>query len=155
MIIIKVLILFLFCFEKILLGNEFENFFETRPYIILLRYSSSYSSYKLNIEKIIENNKENNKKIGYFIDINKIKELNLNTSKFLDNICSIYTDSVTLSQVYQIKFEIESLNNLLNDMQLFYKKTKKYEYNSLISVERMLYRLEIYLRGLSNRLSNL
>ncbi|MCX7641620.1 MAG: hypothetical protein N2Z20_03195 [Elusimicrobiales bacterium] len=145
-------LVFLFLFNiGFLLANQFENFFETRQYIILLRYSSTYSSYKLNIERLIEDKK----KYNYLIDIAKIKKLNSETSSFLDNIYNVYSDSITISQIYQVKFEIETLNRLLDDMQNFYKKNKKHEYNSMILLEKMLYRLEIYLRGLSNRISDL
>lgn len=153
MFVIKLLV-FISCYNKIYASDSLNNIFESKDYIILLRYSSVYSSYKLNLEKIIED-KSKKKILIPSSELDKIKAFNVKTSQLLDEIHNNYKDNITHSQIYQIKFEITSLDNTIEKIMSFYKKTGRYDYNDILRLEKAIYRMEIYLKGLSNRISDL
>lgn len=134
--------------------DYFDNLFESKDYIVLLRYSSIYSSYKLRLEKIIEG--QNKKRL--FISpsyLEKLASFNLKTIQLLDQLSSSYNDNIILSQIYQVKVEISLLDGIIEKTLSFYKRNGKYDYNDILKLEKAVYRIEIYLRGLSNRISDL
>lgn len=146
-------VLFLFLFPNVIfLNDSFNNLFESRDYIILLRHSNLYSMHKLDIEKIIEGKK----KVCVSISkLKNIKDLNLKVLSILDKVYDAYSDIVIKSQIYQIKFEIESFNLFIDKMESYYKKTAKCEQGDILKLEKSLFRMEIYLKGLSNKISEL
>lgn len=148
----KVLFVLFFIKLSVFANDSLTNLFESKDYIILLRHSSSYASYKMEIEKIVES-----KKKGCISPskIKEIKEINSKSLYILDKVYDSYNDVIIKSQVYQIKFEIESLNMLLDKMESYYKKTFKCEYNDILKLEKILFRIEVYLKGLSNKISDL
>lgn len=141
-----------FGFRLVYTNDNLNNLFESKDYIILLRYSSSYSLYKMEIEKIIEGKKKNCFPIS---KLKEIKELNSKSFAILDKVYDTYNNVIIKSQIYQIKFEIESLNIFINKMESYYKKTSKCEYNDILKLEKILFRMEVYLKGLSNKISEL
>ncbi len=130
----------------------YDNFFESRDYVVVLRFSSMYSSHKLVFEKVIESSKK--LQIDP-LEFEKIKKLNIKTIEFLSKIYDSYKDTDIKSQIHQIKLEIDLLNLEAEKILLDYKKYHKYFYSSIVGFEKKLYRIEIYLRGLSNRLSEI
>lgn len=130
----------------------YENLFESKPYVVIFKLSNQYSNYKVLIEKAVD-----------FKKINKInrKDLDLmeNLSvKTLDKLNSVYQKyesiSIIKSQIYQIKFEVEESIKLIREIKRTDKKNKEYE-KKIFKLELLFYRIEVYLKGLSQNLSNL
>lgn len=128
------------------------NIFETKDYIVLLRFSTIYSSHKLSVEKVIESSKK------LYInprELEDIKKLNDESFNFLSQLYENYDCADIRSQISQIKIEIRHLNSFIDSILSSYRKTLKYSYQDVVNLEKYIYRMEIYFRGLSNRISNL
>ncbi|MGC8867201.1 MAG: hypothetical protein ACP5IO_06070 [Elusimicrobiales bacterium] len=133
-------------------AEYYDNFFESRDYVVILRFSLMYSSHKLVFEKVIEGSK---RLYVSPLEFKKVKELNAKALEFLSKVYDSYKDPITRSQIHQIKLEIELLNLHAEKILSDYKKNARYSYPSIVAFEKELYRMEIYFRGLSKRLSDL
>jgi len=129
--------------------SVFDNIFESKNYIIVLNLSNSYSKYKTKFEKYIENPKREQIKKS---EITEIENLINNTNSKLDEIYSSLSRNDVKSQIYQIKFELDELSKLLEESKK--KISKKEEFKKLsYKIEYYLYRMDVYLKGLSQNLS--
>ncbi|MCX7647064.1 MAG: hypothetical protein ACP5SD_01345 [Elusimicrobiales bacterium] len=127
----------------------YENLFESRDYISVLKLSSVYASHKLKIEKAIESNKIESIKKSDLIEIEKIIP---KTVEKLDSIYSSVNKSEIKSQIYQIKFELDQTSSAIKEAKN--KINQKSEFKKTIyKLEYYIYRIEVYLKGLSQNLS--
>lgn len=134
----------IFCF--------YENLFESKPYVVIFKLSNLYSNYKVLIEKAIDLKKIDKIKRK---DFDLMESLSVKTLDKLNSIYEKYESSPTIkSQIYQIKFEVEESIRLIIDIKRTYKKNKEYE-KKIFKLESLFYRIEVYLKGLSQNLSNL
>jgi paraquat-inducible protein B len=115
----------------------------------VLKLSNSYSKYKTKFEKYIENPRREQIKKS---EITEIENLINNTNSKLDEIYSSLNRNDVKSQIYQIKFELDELSKLLEESKK--KISKKEEFKKLsYKIEYYLYRMDVYLKGLSQNLS--
>lgn len=130
----------------------YENIFESKPYVVIFKLSNQYSNYKVLIEKAIDSKKINkiNKK-----DFDSMENLLLKTLDSLNSIYQKYNGNHTIkSQIYQIRFEVEESIKLIKEIKKTNKKNKEYE-KKIFKLESLFYRIEVYLKGISQNLSNL
>lgn len=152
MSVVLFLVLLFIPFNSYSNDEYYDNFFESLDYVVVLRFSSMYSSHKLVFERAIEGSRK------LYIDVaefEKIKKLNTKTIEFISKIYDSYKDTDIKSQINQIRLEIELLSLQADKIISDYKNYHKYFYASVVDFEKKLYRIEIYLKGLSNRLSNI
>ncbi|MEF3280427.1 MAG: hypothetical protein K6357_05610 [Elusimicrobiota bacterium] len=137
------------CLSGDFTNSGYDNIFETRDYITILRISNVYSNYKLILEKAIESNKIESIK---YKDIINMEDFALKTIEKLNYIYSSYKNAEIRSQIYQIKFEIEDAIKIIKEIKKINKKKNEFKKN-IFKLESLFYRIEVYLKGLSQNLS--
>ena len=133
-------------------GLSYESILDNREYIKLFKLSIEYEKHKKSLEDIIEKNKFYALKVS---DIKKIKLLIEKTENIINETYSHNsTNSLIKSQIYQIKFEIDEIKVIINDiMKNFSRKKNKVFIDNIYKLEYYLFRMSIYLKGISQNLS--
>lgn len=146
MVLFKI-IFFMIC--QLNSAGPYDNIFESKDYVVILRISSIYGSYKLKLEKAIETKRFDQIKKS---TLNEIEETNKKTIEKLSSIYQSIKKNEIKSQIYQIKFELEQSNQLIEKAKTNINKKSKFK-EILYKLEYDTYRMEIYLKGLSMNLS--
>jgi len=129
--------------------SMYDNLFESKDYVILFKMSVNYSKYREKIASVIESKKYNRIKIKNIKDINN---LILDTIAKLDSIDNNIKNTDIRAQISQTRIELENTKKLVNNTIRSVNNKSKFR-NNLIELESALFRIEIYLKGLSQNIS--
>jgi len=142
---------FMFSFPS-LFASPYESILDQKDYIRFFKLSTEYEKYKKKIEDLIEKNRINNLKLS---DLKEIDSLLEKTNSIIDEIYPKYSDNpVIKSQFYQIRFEIEETKKIISNLKKNFQK-KSYLKENIYKIEYYLFRMSIYLKGISQNLSTL
>jgi len=143
---------FFVCFT-LFVFSSYDSLLDKKDYIKIFRLSVEYEKYKKRIEDLIEGGRVNTLRIK---DIKEIQFLVDKTENMINDTYSNYSNNHEIkSQLYQIKFEIDEIKNIIAGLtKAVAKKDKKFK-EMVYKLEYYLFRMNIYLKGMSQKLSML
>jgi hypothetical protein len=143
---------FFVCFT-LFVFSSYDSLLDKKDYIKIFRLSVEYEKYKKRIEDLIEGGRVNTLRIK---DIREIQSLVDKTENMINDTYSNYSNNHEIrSQLYQIKFEIDEIKNIIDGLtKAITKKDRRFK-EMVYKLEYYLFRMNIYLKGMSQKLSML
>jgi hypothetical protein len=143
---------FFVCFT-LFVFSSYDSLLDKKDYIKIFRLSVEYEKYKKRIEDLIEGGRVNTLRIK---DIREIQSLVDKTENMINDTYSNYSNNHEIrSQLYQIKFEIDEIKNIIAGLtKAITKKDRRFK-EMVYKLEYYLFRMNIYLKGMSQKLSML
>jgi hypothetical protein len=143
---------FFVCFT-LFVFSSYDSLLDKKDYIKIFRLSVEYEKYKKRIEDLIEGGRVDTLKIK---DIREIQSLVDKTENMINDTYSNYSNNHEIrSQLYQIKFEIDEIKNIIAGLtKAITKKDRRFK-EMVYKLEYYLFRMNIYLKGMSQKLSML
>jgi hypothetical protein len=143
---------FFVCFT-LFVFSSYDSLLDKKDYIKIFKLSVEYEKYKKRIEDLIEGGRVDTLKIK---DIREIQSLVDKTENMINDTYSNYSNNHEIrSQLYQIKFEIDEIKNIIAGLtKAITKKDRRFK-EMVYKLEYYLFRMNIYLKGMSQKLSML